>query len=372
MINTYAAPDDFANTIHKLYFAASNPGHWQPALAAMAKITGSSSACMPVSDAAIWQAEDLNYNVPGELQQEYSAQLHELDVLSPFARLNPDFATSTSQVFSVRPDLYVPEFEQRARYFGVSERWGANLADDVSIGLHRHHSLGTYGDDEHLQLAALLPHLRTAVDIYQRLQHSENQRNGLLQCIGELGMGVILLDSRGNVCLVNARARMLMRDTGLLDVRASQLVSTDTTVNTQLQQAMASILAGEKTRRGLRLGAGKHTPELCVACFVGTGENRADEPSTAPGVAIFISEPEHSIDIDLPLLRELYALTEAEAETLLLLANDYSVAELAQLRRVHISTARSQVQALREKTGCTRQSGLVKLVMNSTARLHNT
>ena len=63
------------------------------------------------------------------------------------------------------------------------------------------------------------------------------------------------------------------------------------------------------------------------------------------------------------------ASTEAEADTLLMLANDYSVAEVAQLRHVHITTARSQVQALREKTGCARQSTLVKLALGSTARL---
>ena len=62
------------------------------------------------------------------------------------------------------------------------------------------------------------------------------------------------------------------------------------------------------------------------------------------------------------LLRPMCGLTQAEAETAGLLGEGLSLREVSERRRVTFETARFQLRAVLEKTGCRRQAELLMLL----------
>jgi DNA-binding CsgD family transcriptional regulator len=68
-------------------------------------------------------------------------------------------------------------------------------------------------------------------------------------------------------------------------------------------------------------------------------------------------------------LRKLYALTQAEVELVELLCDGWSLEEAASHRGVTMNTARSQLKQIFFKTGTSRQSELVRLVLAGVARI---
>ncbi len=70
-------------------------------------------------------------------------------------------------------------------------------------------------------------------------------------------------------------------------------------------------------------------------------------------------------------LRKLYALTQAEVELVELLCDGWSLEEAATQRGVTMNTARSQLKQIFFKTGTSRQSELVRLVLAGIAGIRD-
>ena len=89
------------------------------------------------------------------------------------------------------------------------------------------------------------------------------------------------------------------------------------------------------------------------------------------GQRLILVEPllgEWSNEVDL-LLKETFALTEAEAAVAAGLADGYSPAQLAGRRRVSILTVRTQIKSLLAKTGAANQTDLMRILMSASRAL---
>lgn len=361
--------EQLSGLVGKIYKAASSRGEWHSVLESVAHATGSSSACMPVQQPGLYSEETLNYRVPGELQHEYREILQGMDRVSTYARRQDGFIGTTSSLFRKKPDLYVPEFEERMGHYGQAERWGANLTPTTALSLHRETSLGNYSDRDKNFLAQLVPHLGSAADIFERLQHTRSERDELLECIGNLGLAMLLLNDKGDILMTNGMAERVIRDYAELDIQQARLQCTVNGQDRALTKAMEQVITGSQAQGCLRVATGNGGLEIKISPFLCARRQAGNNTMASARYAVFIAEPGESTDIDTGTLRELYGLTETETETLDLLANDFSVSEIARLRQVTQATVRTQVQVLREKTGCSRQSSLVRLALNGVARL---
>ena len=88
-----------------------------------------------------------------------------------------------------------------------------------------------------------------------------------------------------------------------------------------------------------------------------------------PSVAVFISDPGHAVEPRKQAIASLFGLTPAEAGLSLQLANGLTLDEAAEVLSVSRNTARAHLRAVFAKTGVTRQSGLVRLILSSVAPL---
>jgi DNA-binding CsgD family transcriptional regulator len=86
-------------------------------------------------------------------------------------------------------------------------------------------------------------------------------------------------------------------------------------------------------------------------------------------VAIFLRNPESKEQGSLDIVRRLFDLTHAEASLALLLANGMTLDEAAEQLNIRRNTARAHLRSIFSKMGVTRQTELVRLVLNSVAQL---
>ena len=86
-------------------------------------------------------------------------------------------------------------------------------------------------------------------------------------------------------------------------------------------------------------------------------------------VAIFIRDPEICTEVETGLLCELFDLTPAEATVAHRLANGLSLEEAADSLDISRNTVRAHLRSIFSKSGITRQTELVRLMLNSAAVL---
>ena len=80
-------------------------------------------------------------------------------------------------------------------------------------------------------------------------------------------------------------------------------------------------------------------------------------------VAVFLSDPNLQQPISIDALASVYGLTPSEAQVSISLANGHSIEEIATTSNHSSHTIRSQLKSVFRKTGVSRQSELIKLLL---------
>ncbi|HAN29008.1 MAG TPA: helix-turn-helix transcriptional regulator, partial [Haliea salexigens] len=93
----------------------------------------------------------------------------------------------------------------------------------------------------------------------------------------------------------------------------------------------------------------------------------APDGSRNPSVAIFVSDPEYQREAPVDVLMTLFGLTRAEATLSLLLAGGATLDEACRQQHISRNTGKSHLSAIFSKTGVTRQTRLVQLILSSVA-----
>ena len=98
---------------------------------------------------------------------------------------------------------------------------------------------------------------------------------------------------------------------------------------------------------------------LCPGCLTFT----SDLDYEGAKVAVFLSDPNLQQPISIDNLVSVYNLTPSEAQVAISLANGHSIEEIANLSHHSMHTIRSQLKSVFRKTGVSRQSELIKLLL---------
>jgi DNA-binding CsgD family transcriptional regulator len=80
-------------------------------------------------------------------------------------------------------------------------------------------------------------------------------------------------------------------------------------------------------------------------------------------VAVFLSDPNLQQPISIDNLVSVYSLTPSEAQVSISIANGHSIDEIAKQSHHSAHTIRSQLKSVFRKTGVSRQSELIKLLL---------
>jgi DNA-binding CsgD family transcriptional regulator/PAS domain-containing protein len=174
----------------------------------------------------------------------------------------------------------------------------------------------------------------------------------LARTLDELDYGILLLDATGTVLHSNQRARRMLQQTPVLQLLGPQLRACDSHDVAPLYEALHAA-AERGLRKLLRLGGRGDSSTRLVAALV----------PVEPGVAALMLGRDHVCEeLSVECFARTHGLTAAETRVLAALGLGRRPATIAEAQGVKLSTVRTQIGSIREKTGAESITALIRMV----------
>jgi DNA-binding CsgD family transcriptional regulator len=227
------------------------------------------------------------------------------------------------------------------------------------------------GEDKAL-VRFLLPHLKRSIQLHARLDFLESERQLFAGTVNRMLLGIINFDENGNLLETNQEAKRILAEKDGISLSGNNIVISTAHEGRELQRMIKAALAP------------KAEPSVVEALAVSRPSGRSklgvlvkaippspwSESRHRPAVAVFLRDPEaNAMQPSHELVRRLFELTRMEATLALLLAEGFTLDEAAEKMNVRRNTARTHLRSIFCKTGVTRQTMLVRLLLNSVVTL---
>jgi DNA-binding CsgD family transcriptional regulator len=214
----------------------------------------------------------------------------------------------------------------------------------------------------------LLPHLARAYSLGRSLSNAFGVSRDLAVALEQLPDAAVLVDPQGRVRLANPAAERLLAQRRGLSLVAGRLVAehSDAARNLERLLGLATRPDGQRTGGLLRLPlAGHRLPLAARVAPIGVQAHPA--LGRQHMALVSITDLEGEIAAPEEALRDLFALTPAEARLAGAVFEGLTLAEAAERFGISVNTARFQLARTFDKTGVARQAELVKLMMRLAA-----
>lgn len=224
------------------------------------------------------------------------------------------------------------------------------------LGVHRAAGAASFDAADTALLRRWLPHLNQALSLGRQAPSAPDAGSG---------DALLLLDAQGRLTWRNERARPLLDQGHLLALEPAPLL--------RLRQALDA--AQSWLRAHLQALDGRAPPAAAWRL-----RTVSDEPLLLRAAPVSLAELTNSSQtrhlllmlrqplqrrLDLPLLAELYRLTQAEARVLDGLCRGLSPQVIARQHAVQTNTVQAQIKQLLQKTGTRRQPELLALALRT-------
>lgn len=364
--------------IEAIYGAALEPGRWPLVMKALGDhFDGAAASMLMLDDSGGGCRFVARVGILGEpeMVERYRTYYGRLDPWpAELTRQGVGAVMQTSAVFDPddpRAAAFVNEYFLPA---GLVDSMGAALLHDehrfALAAIQRSRQRGIFLDRDRQGLAALVPHLRTALRVHRQLAGT---RAGAAEvALDQLSVGVLTVDHAGRVVHANKAARdVLARGDGLFIEQDRSLAALDRAANDVLQRLVAAAIQPAPGAGGaLRLtrGDGGRTYAVLVAPL------RRDDASSEialprRGALVLVRDSAIGLRTGPEMLTSLYGLTRSQAQLLQALLEGESLQQYAQRTGVRPVTARFHLGVVFGKTKTATQSQLMRKVVQDLAGL---
>jgi DNA-binding CsgD family transcriptional regulator len=365
-------PFGFDQLLLKLYRSVHSASPWTEFLEELRTQFGASTATLVVRQPAIGDRGDIfDVHATRALVDVYRSVRFEDD---PFLDLEEGVACDIFDRVSF-------EDFRRSRFYNELLKLDRNndiLAMNVVFGgtylgslkLSRREPAGIFGLAEKSLMIRLYPHLKVALEMFERSRRRHLEVNAFTKAIDQLAFGVIILNERAHVIRVNETASRLMKETQLLRVVGNFLqagaADHEMLLGRAIQQALAAGGGGDAASGSLTLAtrAAEHSLHLLLRPIQ---EADAEGAMAAGGVALFLAGERLQRIVSIETFARLYELSKAEVALVGELLEGLSIIEAATRLGISENTARVQLRSVFTKTDTHRQADLMRLVLTSLA-----
>jgi PAS domain-containing protein len=362
------------SVVGSLYDAAAEPERWPAALTAAADLLGAVGAQFFLWDK---RQNTTPFAIVGRLPEEGN---------EAYLRYYSAFDTRRQALERVpvgKVATYDLEFDQgrfrRSEFFndflapyGVPYVAGSRVlhtaGQSAVIAVLRNFRQGPFGNGQIATLERLLPHLQRAARLHLRMHEMRLQSQTVEAALDRLPFGVVIADATGRALSVNrAAAEMAAANDGLL-LRDGRLATARTGETAALARHVAEAVQTAGCRNGHGGGAllvprpsGRRPFALLIAPL--SPEVALGTPHRTPAALILITDLDSRPELLGRRLVDLFGLTPAEACLAVALAGGKRLEDVAEERGVRMSTLRTQLRAILDKTGTRRQPDLMRLIV---------
>jgi len=364
--------DDGAGLLNRvilaIYHSVQEPEPWRDSLELLVeyfKVTNATFVLRPST------ALDLGYLVCVPINAK-----SELEYRSVWYKLDPFLELPTEQVLLVADMMGEDEWlgcefnHDFLRHLMVSDSrriMGVNIttrAGTVSrLRLHRTLDLPPFTGEEKDRLAVLVPHIKQAMTLAAQVNRNESEREIYEEGLDRLNIGVIVLDERRQLLRANPVAcHMLNGNDGvrLVERQLEGYTPADTRDLGRLLDS-AHEYPGTVTAMSLSRPLGRRKLAAVVRSIPLVEESEA---RAQPAYAVFLRDPDALTIAAQDIARQLFDFTPAEANLAIELVNGLSLDDAGEKLGIRRNTVRAHLRAIFSKAGVTRQSELVRILLN--------
>ncbi len=316
-------------------------------------------------------------NATGQVQSGWRSYRDQIFASDPFVNL-PEGRPITISEYLPQEEFQASEFNQLfLKPTGVRFILGLDLRTEsrmlARLRISRSESGVEFGERERRICELLAPHIRRAVEIFARVSRIASERMLYAGTLNQMAVGTILLDGHGRILDKDRIADALIKQADGVSSSGGMLILSDRAASSRMHDTLRRI--AESERKGDRAlveairaerPSGKRDFGLIV--------KPAPQPRYLDGqhisaIVVFISDPDRHTAMAPASLAKLFGLTPAEAALSVLLADGLTLDEAAHELSIARNTVRAHLRSIFAKTGVTRQTMLVRLIVTSLAQL---
>jgi DNA-binding CsgD family transcriptional regulator len=215
-------------------------------------------------------------------------------------------------------------------------------------------------------MRGLLPHLQQALRTQNKLAALAHSTAELADVLEVVRHAIIVVAGEHLVKNLNSAAERIFRAEDGLCMRSGRIAATSAHTERELHRALDDALDGGSStiRAGRSLISVRPSGKRPYVVHVLPSHRRnADGPLRQPMALVLIIDPEDEPEPAAALLRRLYRLTDAEADVALRMMHGADLKEISEELSVSLTTLRTHLQHVFDKTDTHRQAELVRLLL---------
>ena len=366
-----------SHIVPEIYEATIDPIHWDYVITMIAKLTRSKSACLYYKNKEIGMASTIaQYGLPSGDRMNFNDQCDSLDEMFCAENSAASENVSCTQFHPGGNGVMADDSELYLRWMkphGIYHVGGAQFVDSkthkAGIAILRDEKTGAWSDGDMRVINELLPHLRRALNIHSEFTHLKLRQDALLKGLDRLVIGLILYDRNARPVYINPTAKAIIKHHPALQLVDGDLLLVNPEDERNLRKTItdtADIDPDDSWKQSVAIGVTHPDVEAPLPILVTPMHAHlitSDLDYEGAKVAVFLSDPNQNQPISIESLISVYSLTPSEAQVAISLANGHSIEEIAKGSNHSAHTIRSQLKSVFRKTGTTRQSELIKLLL---------
>jgi DNA-binding CsgD family transcriptional regulator len=309
-------------------------------------------------------------------KESYEAHFFSLD---PFVRLDEGTVATAEEVMGRDAWLSSAIYREYLSTIDVRHILGADVYTregiECRLRITRGQNDPEFSDDDKAVIRLMLPHLKRAIQLHARIDTLECDRQVFAGTVNRLSLGMICFAQTGEIIEMNQEAKRILAERDGIRLSGNSLYADSTQerrdLNRLIQQAIAGAMQGEESgiveAMPITRPSGRSRLGLLIRAIPA---GPWSESRLRPAAAVFIRDAEATApQPSQELVRRLFGLTRVESTLALLLVEGLTLDEASERMNIRRNTARTHLRAIFCKTGVTRQTMLVKLLLNSVVSL---
>jgi DNA-binding CsgD family transcriptional regulator len=365
-----------SHIVPEIYEATIDPSHWDYVVTMIAKLTKSKSACLYYKNKELEVASTIaQFGMPGSARMNFNDQCDTLDNMFASKQNGKEdlsctqFYPGSNGVMQDDSTLYVDWMKPNDIYHVGGAQFVDTDSHRAGIAILRDEKAGVWGEGELRVINEILPHLRRALNIHSEFTYLRLKQDALLKGLDRLVIGLILYDSNAQPVYINPTARAIIESHPGMQLQDDNLFLTNTEDEKNLRKVIidtAAIDPDDSWKQSIAIGITHPDVEAPLPILVTPMHANlitSDLDYDGARVAVFISDPNMQQPISIDNLVSVYGLTPSESQVAISLANGHSIDEIAESSHHSSHTIRSQLKSVFRKTGVSRQSELIKLLL---------
>jgi DNA-binding CsgD family transcriptional regulator len=211
---------------------------------------------------------------------------------------------------------------------------------------------------------ALIPHFQQALRTEKHLDDLRRDAGDLAGAIDSMRQAVMVVGANSLVLHCNSACDELLHRADGLTVRSGRLCAFRSDVDSAVQRAVADAIGlnEDGTRFGTSVLCARPSGGRAYVAHAFPFPNREEHGYGEPKALLVIVDPDHRPQPPKDMLRNLYGLTNSEADIALRVANGQGLAPISDDLSVSIATVKTHLQHVFDKTDTHRQAELVRLL----------